>query len=674
MRGDAGHFEEDELQQGYDLKLLGRLYPYVKPHRWLLLGSVCMVLLITAVDLAIPYVTKVAIDRYIVPEASMVSQDLPEKSDAGRFLTVRADDPAAWTVVRKYPERFVIKKNEARIAYDRLSGMPAPDLIRLRGRHLAGIGWATLVLIMIITLNFMFNFVHVMMMEYLGQWIMHDLRMQLFAHIQGLSLSFFNRQPVGRLVTRVTSDVQNMQEMFTSLFVFLFKDFFLLLGIIVILLGLNFKLALAAFAVLPPALWCAMKLATLSRRAFRIMRVKIAEINSRFAETVGGIRIIQLFLQEHRRYRDFERLNHENYRAALREIQVLSIFMPLIEALGTVMVAIVIWYGGVGVLSETITLGVLVAFISYVKMFFRPVRDLTEKYNILQNALSSAERILLILDSRDGLPETVQPVPRQPRETGRACGPVSGRALQSLERIETIAFEDVSFAYFKKEPILRNVSFNMQAGETTAIVGSTGSGKTTLINLLIRFYDPDAGRVLINGIDSRRIDPVVLRSRMGLVMQDPFLFSDTIRHNITGARSTVSEKELAMIIEQANCRFLIERLPQGVETVLSEGGASISSGERQLISIARALAFDPELIIFDEATSYIDSSTEVKIHQALVNLMHNRTAVVIAHRLTTARHADRIIVLKNGRIAECGSHDQLLQEKGLYFRMSAADH
>lgn len=670
MRGDYGYFEEEGLGRIQDLKALGRLYAFVKPYRWLLVGSVLMVLLITGVDLAVPYVTKVAIDRYIVPHDTGPSNGSGIAEDPEHFLTVPVGDTRAWTIVRKYPVLFHIDAGSAYIAYDRLNEIPPGDLLSLRAGHLSGLLWATSVLIVVVGLNFALNFIHVMMMEYLGQRIMHDLRMTLFDHIQNLSLAFFSRHPVGRLVTRVTNDVQNMQEMFTSLFVFLFKDFFLLLGIVVILLKLDFRLALAAFTVLPVALWCSAKLAALSRQAFRVMRVKIAEINARFAETVGGMRVIQLFLQEEKSSRDFVRLNHDNYLASMREIHVLSIFMPLIEALGTVMAAIVIWYGGRRVLAGEISLGVLVAFISYVKMFFRPVRDLTEKYNILQNAMASAERILLILDNREGLAACHPPLAASLPSAERQAGPSKPAVASTLDKIQTIAFEDVSFAYFNKEPVLKRISFSMQAGETTAIVGSTGSGKTTLINLLVRFYDPDSGRILINGLDSTCIDPVAIRSGMALVMQDPFLFSDSIRNNIIGTRRHISENDLAGIIERSNCKSLIDRLPEGLETVLSEGGASISSGERQLISIARAFAFDPELIIFDEATSYIDSSTEVKIHQALANLMLDRTAIIIAHRLTTARDADRIIVLQNGRIVECGDHPQLMRRKGFYFRLN----
>jgi ATP-binding cassette subfamily B protein len=338
----------------------------------------------------------------------------------------------------------------------------------------------------------------------------------------------------------------------------------------------------------------------------------------------------------------------------MRQIHVLAVFLPLIEILGVVAVALVIWYGGGRVLTGSLSLGALVAFISYIRMFFRPIRDLAEKYNILQNAMASAERIFLILDSQD-----------------RLEWPAAQKGIDrpGWQRIKTIEFENVGFSYVGDETILNSINFSIQAGETVAVVGPTGAGKTTLINLIPRFYDATTGRVLINNRDIRGFEASALRSKIALVMQDPFLFSGTIRENIFQDNLNLTRAQEQSVLEASNCKSLIDRLEHGLDTTLTEGGASISSGERQLISIARAFARNPQLILFDEATSYIDSPTELKIQQALEKLMHNRTSLVVAHRLSTVRNADRIIVLNRGRIIETGHHADLMQQKGFYFRM-----
>ena len=655
MQHDHGYFEESKLGKTYDIKLLKRLYPFTRPYRLLLFGSIGLVILITGLDLALPYFTKVAIDHYIVPATDMVAADrAAENKIKERVIRVDLADPQIQALADTYPEFFNIEGDTALIPFNKLSAMKKSDLAVLRKKDIIGITVISTLFVALVVINFILSFVQKMIMEYTGLMIMHDLRMKLFVHIQHLAIAFFTRNPVARLVTRTTNDIQNMHELFTSVISMIFKDLFLLGGIATVMLIINWKLALVSFIVLPVVLYASVNFSRRARDIFRDLRVKVAQINTRFSETIGGIRVIQLFRQEMNNHRNFKKLNHANYLAGMKQIHVLAVFMPLIELLAIVAVALVIFYGGGRVLNGTLTLGALVAFISYIRMFFRPIRDLAEKYNVLQNAMASAERIFLILDSREVL---TQPALQ------------NAQASTTLQRIEKIRFENVHFGYIEGENILREITFSINAGETVAVVGPTGAGKTSLINLIPRFYDPTSGRVLINGLDLKNLNTSSFHSKIALVMQDPFLFSGTIRQNIFQGSQDPTAAQEQFIIGAANCRPLVERLPQGLDTVLSEGGASISSGERQLISIARAFARNPELILFDEATSYIDSSTELAIQQAVETLMKNRTSLVVAHRLSTVRNAHRIIVLNRGRIIETGDHAKLMKRKGFYYKL-----
>ncbi len=664
MHNDYGYFEEKELGKPYDVKLLRRLYPYTKPYKLLFLCSIVLVVFITLLDLSLPYVTKIAIDRYIVPGRESVKKNKTAHTEID-VRTLKADmtDPAIQNVVRKYPDLFRVHGATARIYFRDLVKLNKKDLAVLRKHDLSGVTWISALFLAVVILNFVLNIVQVLIMEYAGQMVMHDLRLQLFNHIQSLSIAFFTRNPVGRLVTRVTNDIQNMYELFTSVIVFVFKDLFLLVGIAGVLVSINVKLALACFTVIPFVLYASLHFSTQARAAYRILRIKIAEINTRFSETIGGIKVIQLFLKETKNYLNFKKLNREHYLAGMRQIHVFAIFMPVIEILGATAIAIVIFYGGGSVMAGAISLGALVAFLSYMKMFFRPIRDIAEKYNILQNAMASAERIFLILDSTETIPHAVRDMDLHPRSNSKPLN-------SPWDRISEISLESVSFEYVKSEPVLKNISLNIRAGETFAIVGPTGSGKTTIVNLIIRFYEPTSGRVLLNGVDIRKRPVKELRSKMALVMQDPFLFSETVRENITLGRDNISESAFQQILKDSNCQTFINGLPDGVHTVLSEGGASISSGERQLISIARAFASHPDLIILDEATSYVDSETEQKIQEALAKLMTNRTSIIVAHRLSTARDADKIIVLNRGQVIETGNHAELMRLQGFYYRLN----
>ncbi len=647
----AETFGEKQPDRKRDLSLLARLYPFIRPQLFIIVAAVVIIILVTLLNLAAPLIIKTAIDRYIVPPP--VSRN-GETGPQHRYLRISLDTPQKRQIVQANKALFVeISDTSAMIHLDRLDRMKPGDIRVLRETDMTRTALAAGLILVVALGLFLLNAVQVLIMEYAGQKTMHHLRMRLFSHIQDQSLAYFSHNPVGRLVTRVTNDVQNMHEMFTSVVAFVFNDLFLIVGIVVVMMMLSWKLALACLMVIPLVALAATYFATAAREPYRRMRGKIAEINAGTAETIEGISVIQLFSRAAANYRKFQRVNREYYEAGIRQIHVFAIFMPVIDMLWAISLAIIIYFGGRGVLSETMTIGVLTAFISYIKMFFRPLRDMAEKFNITQNAISSAERIFMVLDTDNRLPRPALPAP----------------VAAADFRIRDIRLDKVSFAYLPEEPVLNDVSFAVGRGETVAIVGPTGAGKTSIANLILRFYDVTHGRVQINGTDVRELPSSVLRSRTGLVSQDPFLFTGTLRDNIAFGKKDINPRTLDRVIDQARCRSLVENLAGGIDAPVTQRGSTFSSGQRQLISIARALANDPDLIIFDEATSYIDLETDMMIREALANLTRDRTAIIIAHRLSTVRYATRILVLHRGRIIESGTHATLMAEKGYYFQL-----
>lgn len=599
--------EEEVLGKAYDARLMRRLMRYLAPYKYQVAFALFTILIKAGADVAGPYLTRVAIDKYL-------------SSSAGEHRSLL--DPI-------------------------LSSAP-----------LTGIAQIGMIYIGTLLLSFLCEFAQTYYMQWTGQKVMFDLRAEIFRHLQSLHVAFFDRNPVGRLVTRVTSDVDALNEMFTAGVVSIFEDVFVLAGIIVIMLRMKWWLALIAFAVLPLIFYATMLFRKSVRDSYRRIRTAIARINAYLQEHVTGMMVLQLFNREQRAYQKFEDVNRQHMDAFKDAIFAYALYYPVVEVLSSVAIALVLWFGGLRAISGTVTIGILVAFIQYAQRFFRPILDLSEKYNILQGAMASSERIFKLLDT----PVAVF----SPEEAKVPAGP--GR----------ITFENVWFAY--KHPgadapdadiewILRDVSFSIEPGETVAIVGHTGAGKTTIISLLMRFYDVQRGAIKIDGVDIREIALPELRRRYGVVLQDPFLFTGTIAENIRLGTSWITDEQMDLAAQEVNVADFIRGLADGYHTAIHERGSTLSTGQKQLISFARALAHDPKILILDEATSSVDTETELRVRTALSNLVANRTSVIIAHRLSTIQRADKIIVMHKGKVRETGTHQELLAQRGIYWKL-----
>jgi ATP-binding cassette, subfamily B, multidrug efflux pump len=509
----------------------------------------------------------------------------------------------------------------------------------------------TVLFLVALLLDFAVEYGQTLLTAYIGQRVMYDLRMQIFSHLQRLSISFFDRNPVGRLMTRVTSDVETLNELFSSGVVTVFGDLFTLVAIMTMMLIMDWQLALVTFSVIPLVWLTATIFRRRVREAFREIRLRLARLNAYLQERLSGMRVIQLFGREEDSAAQFAELNRDHLQAHLRSISIYAVFFPVVEVLTAIAMALLLYYGGLRNLSGTLTVGVLAAFIQLTRRFFQPLQDLSEKFNLLQSAMASSERVFTLIDQPVTVLEPAAPV-RLPR-------PARGE----------VRFEGVWFRYSAETPwVLRDVSFTALPGKTIALVGHTGAGKTTIVNLLLRFYDPDRGRILVDGIDIRQLATSDLRSLIGFVQQDLFLFAGDILHNLT-LDAPISPDAARLAASRVGADRFIERLPAGYQHRLGERGRSLSVGERQLLSFARALALNPTILVLDEATSSVDAQAEGQIQLAIAELMTGRTSIVVAHRLSTILHADEILVLQHGEIKERGSHRELLAKQGLYYRL-----
>lgn len=592
-------YEEEALGKAYDSRLMRRLLQYLRPYRWRVVFALLLAVVVIPLEMAPPLLFQKAVDRYFVP-----------------FVQHLASLEAAW----------------------------------------GGIGVISLVFLAVLVFDFLAQYLQIRIMQRVGQQTMFDMRREIFGHLQRLPMSYFDRNPVGRLVTRVTTDVDALNDLFAAGVVTMINDFLLLAAMAAYLFYLDRSLALAALSALPFILLVTLIFRKFVREANRKIRIAIARINAFLQEYISGMSVVQLFNREEKARAEFELRNRDNMLAWRDAILAYALFYPAVEFLSVAALALIYWTGGLRILHGTLTLGLLTAFTMYVQRFFRPIQDLSEKFNILQAAMAASERIFKLLDEPAGI----------------SSAPDS---LQLKAPRGDIEFRNVWFSYSNvAEPaegdwVLRDVSFRIAPGQTMAIVGHTGAGKTTLISLLLRFYDIQRGQILLDGVDIRRLNIQDLRRQFGIVLQDPFLFTGTIESNVRLGTPGIDRHSVERAVEQIGLGDLIGSIPEGVAGAVNERGSTLSVGQRQLISFARALAHNPRFLILDEATSSVDTKTELKIREALDRLLSGRTALVIAHRLSTIQHADCILVFHKGRLREQGAHQELLAQRGIYYRL-----
>lgn len=602
------NYEEEPLDTVYDSQLIGRLLRYLRPYKWYAISSLVLMMLGAPLSLASAPLTKSAVDLFLVPD--------PATPPSGVEL--------------------LLKQGAAMMGF---GGSPT-----------GGVLFITLIFLLANIAAFVTQYFQWVFLETLGQNVMHDLREQTFAHLQRVSIRFYDRNPVGRLMTRLTTDIDALNEVFTSGVIDVLAEGAMAIYIMIWMLAVNWRLALVSFAALPLLALLSAWFRYRARAAFRTLRVQIARINAFLHEHIGGAQIVQLFNRETRAMSAFERINNAHRKSNMEVLVYQTIFYPGVEIIGSIGIALIIWYGGGQVLRETATVGTLIAFIQLARAFYEPISNISEKYNILQAAMASSERIFKLLD---------EPVPTDSPVTPGSPGLAQGR----------IEFRNVWFSYHDEEWVLKDVSFVIEPGERVAFVGHTGAGKTTITQLLLRFYEIQRGQILFDHIDIRELDLKTLRSHFSIVLQDVFLFSGDIVSNIKLGENGISDEKAKSAARQIRADAFIEKLENGYHSQIFERGGRLSVGQKQLIGFSRALAFDRCVLILDEATSSIDTEAELLIRDAIDRLMAGRTALVIAHRLSTIKAVDKIVVMHKGEIRETGNHQSLLARRGLYWKL-----
>lgn len=650
-----------------------RLLSYLKPHKWVMALATVLVLFIIAVELYRPIIIGNAIDQYIngyyhpYVEADVSAPDAINWNGLvlSRDQAVSTADSASFYQIFLWKDHYYMAENLTRSECIALQNadtsvlknyvregaqkLTSNDLKVLRQNDFKGILKAGILFLLLLFSGFFLNLADTWLLQKMGQQIVYKLREETFTHIHSLSLSFFNITPVGKLVTRVSNDTEAVNELFSTILVKLFKNVVKIIGYAVVMLSINVKMAGISFLLLPLVAILTFVFRHLSRKAYQITRNKITELNTFLSEHISGMKLIQIFAREKEKYSEFEGKSMELYRANFREIMTFAIFRPSIYMVSVIAMILVIRTGSLSVLNGSLSLGTLFVFITYISSFFEPIQELSEQLGTLQSSIASAEKIFSVLDVK---PEIVSPADPTP--------------VNILGEIE---FRHVWFAYEEENYILKDVSFVIHPGEKAAFVGATGAGKSTILNLIGRYFDIQKGQILIDGIDIHEIDLNVLRGAIGQVQQDVFIFTGDIKSNISLNNEAISPDDVRRAAEIVNADPFIQKLPHGYDEPVTERGSTLSAGQRQLLSFARTLAYDPKILVLDEATANIDTETETLITQALARLMDGRTTIMVAHRLSTIQHADKIIVMHHGEIKESGTHQELLVKDGLYKKL-----